>query len=211
MVNTKERICACTIELFNEKGFSNVSLREIANRAQVAIGNLTYYFPQKGDLLLAIQEQQYSFFSLQDENKIGNCAEESIRALLNRYQAITRSRKSTPFLYRNNVEMSNESQAFYENVKSFRQRLYHFYLTLFHKLREYGVFRSDLSEKQYEDLAYILLCLIFAWEQEKAPYYDDSLPKVEFIEGFKTLVYPCFTEEGLEQYRSIAKEYGIEI
>ena len=44
-------------ELFNMKGFFNVSIQEIAKDLDISPGNFTYHFPKKEDLLLAIQQE----------------------------------------------------------------------------------------------------------------------------------------------------------
>lgn len=51
MKQTRERILQVALELFNEKGFANVTMREIASNAGVAVGNVTYYFHQKTDMI----------------------------------------------------------------------------------------------------------------------------------------------------------------
>ena len=43
----KERICNAALELFVEKGYEAVSLREIAAGAGTTIGNLTHHFSKK--------------------------------------------------------------------------------------------------------------------------------------------------------------------
>ena len=43
--------------LFNEKGFFNVSMQEIAKSLNISPGNLTYHFPKKENLLEAIQNE----------------------------------------------------------------------------------------------------------------------------------------------------------
>lgn len=51
MKQTRERILQVALELFNEKGFANVTMREIASNAGIAVGNVTYYFHQKTDMI----------------------------------------------------------------------------------------------------------------------------------------------------------------
>jgi AcrR family transcriptional regulator len=51
MNQTQEKILEVALELFNEKGFSNVTMREIAATADIAVGNVTYYYHQKSDMI----------------------------------------------------------------------------------------------------------------------------------------------------------------
>jgi len=56
MKKTKETILEKGAVLFREKGYNGTSMREIAQAAGVAVGNLCYYFPKKEDLY-------YSYYS----------------------------------------------------------------------------------------------------------------------------------------------------
>ena len=43
-MNTRETILHCARELFMERGYNNVSLRDGADAAGIRVGNLTYHF-----------------------------------------------------------------------------------------------------------------------------------------------------------------------
>jgi AcrR family transcriptional regulator len=58
----RNNICEQAQRLFNGRGYNQVSLREIAEAAGTTIGNLTHYFPQKSDIVAAIQENLHSEF-----------------------------------------------------------------------------------------------------------------------------------------------------
>jgi AcrR family transcriptional regulator len=57
MTGTKERIQVKALELFNERGIEYVGMRELAVALDMRIGNLTYYFPTKDDLVFAIASE----------------------------------------------------------------------------------------------------------------------------------------------------------
>ncbi|MDM5299101.1 forespore capture DNA-binding protein RefZ [Bacillus pumilus] len=50
-MQTKDRIIEAAIRLFNQKGFSGTSVREIAKEADVNVAHISYYFQGKGGLL----------------------------------------------------------------------------------------------------------------------------------------------------------------
>ena len=52
MDSTREKIFKCAIDLFNDKGVSHVTLRDIAERVGISIGNLAYHFKNK-DFIIA--------------------------------------------------------------------------------------------------------------------------------------------------------------
>lgn len=49
-VQARERLLACALQLFAEKGYSSTSTREIAKAAQVNISAISYYFGDKANL-----------------------------------------------------------------------------------------------------------------------------------------------------------------
>jgi len=52
--DTKERILEAARSLWNERGFLAVPVAEIAARVGISTGNLSYHFPAKRDLVLAL-------------------------------------------------------------------------------------------------------------------------------------------------------------
>ena len=56
MSKTKKKIIEATISLFNEHGFANVSLPHISDKLEISLGNLTYHFPKKDQLIDSIYQ-----------------------------------------------------------------------------------------------------------------------------------------------------------
>ena len=50
--NLRETIFRESVRLWAEKGYENVSMRDIAAACDIGTGNLTYYFPKKDDILM---------------------------------------------------------------------------------------------------------------------------------------------------------------
>jgi AcrR family transcriptional regulator len=50
-MGTKEKITRKALELFNHKGIEYVGMRELAAALSMQIGNITYYFPTKDELV----------------------------------------------------------------------------------------------------------------------------------------------------------------
>jgi AcrR family transcriptional regulator len=56
-MNTKEKILDQALQMFNERGIEYVGLRELAAQLDMRVGNLTYYFPTKDDLVFALSQE----------------------------------------------------------------------------------------------------------------------------------------------------------
>ena len=57
--STKERILAASLALFNERGYGNVTMRMIADSLSISVGNLTYHFPKKQDIVNALMDESF--------------------------------------------------------------------------------------------------------------------------------------------------------
>ena len=50
-MKTKDKIKIKATELFNNKGFKNVTLREVAKALGISYGNVTYHFKTKKEVI----------------------------------------------------------------------------------------------------------------------------------------------------------------
>ncbi|MCU7707009.1 ScbR family autoregulator-binding transcription factor [Streptomyces albidoflavus] len=57
---TREEILRAAAEVFDERGYSGASMREIMNRARVTLGAVYFHFPNKEALALAVMRAQPS-------------------------------------------------------------------------------------------------------------------------------------------------------
>jgi len=55
--NSKEKILQKALELFNDKGFANVSIRLIASELNISHSNLIYHYKTKNDIATALHNQ----------------------------------------------------------------------------------------------------------------------------------------------------------
>ncbi|WP_434564736.1 TetR/AcrR family transcriptional regulator [Thermoanaerobacterium thermosaccharolyticum] len=61
-IATKKRIYKCGVELIKKHGYDNITVKEIAEKANVSIGNYYHYFKSKYDLLVEIFKHGDEFF-----------------------------------------------------------------------------------------------------------------------------------------------------
>jgi AcrR family transcriptional regulator len=54
---TRQRIVEAALELFKEKGYDGTTMRAVAQRAGVSLGNAYYYYASKDDLVLGFYDQ----------------------------------------------------------------------------------------------------------------------------------------------------------
>ena len=71
--NIKEKIAYESRTLFNTYGYPKVTMRQIAAACGISVGNLTYYYPRKEDLLMLEHDGILNAFLdqvLEDESKL---------------------------------------------------------------------------------------------------------------------------------------------
>jgi AcrR family transcriptional regulator len=62
MNKTRERILESARRLFNKEGYFNVRMRAIAEEEGISVGNLTYHFKKKPEILLALYQGMTEVF-----------------------------------------------------------------------------------------------------------------------------------------------------
>ena len=58
-LSTREQLLVCARRLFNEKGYSNVTMRMLADELGIGVGNVTYYFTHKQDIVTALMQDAF--------------------------------------------------------------------------------------------------------------------------------------------------------
>ncbi len=80
---TIDKIIVSAREIFSEDGHAALSLRKVAENAGIAVGNLTYHFPTKRSLLIAMIEEARADFAQMSLKLFENPATEPLDTLLN--------------------------------------------------------------------------------------------------------------------------------
>ena len=87
-----QRILNAAFKCISSKGYANVSLRDIANEANVVLSQLNYYYRNKEGLLIEVIKmlaQQY-LCEIEDNLKKGESADEKIAYLIKYFEEMLR-------------------------------------------------------------------------------------------------------------------------
>ena len=60
--NTSEKIKEATLNILARDGYEDISMRKIAKEADVALGQLTYYYKTKNNLIVAVVDEVLDMF-----------------------------------------------------------------------------------------------------------------------------------------------------
>ncbi len=120
-INTKDRIIAAALRLYNEHGYANVPSAVLAAELGMAEGNLWYHFKTRRAILTAISknfahdiEPRLSLITQPDGDVIGEYA-----VLLH---AIIREFRDYRFLYRDQADFGEHDEIIRTNVRDWHER-----------------------------------------------------------------------------------------
>lgn len=131
-LKTREQILQAATQLFAEKGFANVSIREICQEANVSLPLVYYYFGDKAGLFEAVVRQSVTMqdFLSALEEKIRRHTDplEQLRAFIRLYlSAFPKDRLSVGFYMRDSAKIdevgSKQLESGFEQIRSLCQRI----------------------------------------------------------------------------------------
>ena len=135
--NSRDKILEAAFRLLSKKGYANVSMRDIAAEAQVAVGLLTYHFRTKENLFTALASKLVStcFDDVVREMERGRNEEERMHLLSEYFKKIL-------------VERPDVMKIFLDfSIQAMWNRSFRFQVTyLFNKLAE--LIRDDILSKK---------------------------------------------------------------
>ncbi len=196
-MNTKEKILQTSLQLFNKKGLTDVTIRDIATELHMSDGNLRYHFRTKDELVEALFDQ------LSDE--IGN----ELAAGVNNGLTIEFMRTLLAHLmknfyaYRFLLQDLNAILNAYPNTNRKFNRITTERLMLVHEMINGYVQLHYLKPEPYPGhygkLIENIVLLSHFWINGSQLFYKG--PKKEIVDHYTdtifSLMYPYFTEKAL--------------
>lgn len=175
---------------FNEAGYDHVTMRDIAESCGIAVGNLTYHFHRKQDLVEAIMEDAFIIAKPSEGiRRLSDVTEQFSRMLdtLQRYA----------FFFLDDLFIEDHR----EHNQAIRQRL----LEGLNTLTLAGFFKDSFDEETRAALLNMLLLTHVSWLRVVSRT-STALSKAELLRGHWLVLRPYLTDKGLEEYNSIKKE-----
>ncbi len=201
MSKTKKLILEKSLELFNSKGISNVSLRDIADKSDISIGNLQYHFKKRKYVIESL------YFQL--VNEIDNVIFINEESLLKSFFLISTKMLTMFFEYRfflldfvfiirNNEKIRNH----YSELSKKREKEF---LTIANIFIENDVFRKEILKNEYYGLYKRTEVISNFWFS--TILIQNNKLSLKAINEYSFLVsqsiYPYLTNKTKEEYKSI--------
>ena len=178
-MGTREIILQCARELFMERGYNSVSMRDIADAAGIRIGNLTYHFPRKELLVEAIysapESKMYTPETLESPEEF----REYFRHLLG-------VQRRAAFYFDSYIQLSQTSEYFRDIQLRRIKALRRLFLSGLNGLAEKGVIAPERREGEFarrvENLLTALMLRLPGEERQFAPPESDEAVLTRLME-----------------------------
>jgi len=208
MKSTKTRIIEASVDLFNQKGFVNVTLRDIAEQVGISVGNLAYHFKNKEMVLEKVyenldQELQSMWSGIQLRPSFNNIDGKIVQFLQFQHKYL--------FFFLDMLELNRA----YPKIAEVNQKSLNLSLENIRVMIDYsvgiGAMKQEAYEGAYQRLAHsvwMVLCFWIAQQQIRGSHCKCS---EEARKEVWNLVLPYLTTKGWTSFRKlkeIAKELG---
>lgn len=207
MNKTRTKILLVSKVLFNEKGYSNVTIRMIALKLNMSSGNLNYHFQKREDILEALYFEMVEVF----DNRVKQLGNDQIALETIKEDVEVSLKRMIEYrffwtdLY-NLVRLNEKIKSHFENAYKERFKGYEF---LFKFLIGKGIMRDFEFKKEHHFLIERMIGYSNTW------LYNSFIYDVEINEDYIELqsanilqmLYPYFTESGKKQYKSLFPDF----
>lgn len=201
MNDTKRKILATALALFNQQGVTEVPLRLIADKLDISVGNLQYHFKKREEIISALYREiveridqlvlPFEDLSLdfiwQASGQVMSIFYE-YRFFLIEFVTITRQ---YPDIKRQYAALS---------VRRTKQ-----FMMLVDVFVELGFLRKPILNEEYQKLYRRIEILSNFWLSANLIHHDTLHldTEIEFKRQLQYMIYPYFTEKGIKEYENL--------
>lgn len=204
---TRELVLKNALLLFCKEGVDSVATRDIAKQVGISLGNLTYYFPSKNDIILALCNEFIEEIDkeLSAERAAG---QQVLETYYRQVEAVFYIQLRYRFLFNKRyaeiVTSITDIQTYYQNVLKGR-------FALWSQLHQEFVQQKLASTALLDDstaLSYVFNILALFWHQEQAIYMpnaSDSQRVDHALAVFFQPYKPYLTKKGNTVFNTLIK------
>lgn len=189
-----QQILLCAKELFGRYGYDKVSMRDIADRVGISVGNLTYYYGRKERIMLAVLDQINEEIACPAEIP-ATLAE--VDAALQRFSRIAAQSNCLFRRYNLNDRLGEEMLRCQKNLVQANRD---FWAGTLRALEQSSLLNRELYSGHYSELVTAIQMVFRYWGSyaELEESIGNQCP--QFRQCVWSLLFPNLTEVGREQF-----------
>lgn len=200
MKPTKQYILDKALVLFNEKGFVNVRLQHIADKAFVSVGHLAYHFKNKDELMLSLYKRlKKKQELLLTEFRVLPLFEDIDCLLRNMYQL----QQQYSFFYLDTLEVLRA----FPGIAEKHRELLRFQQQQMLFMMEFNASRSSFIKQQYEGqfagLAGIFCMTMDSWLSYQYINGVSHPPESSYCNDLWSVLRVLFTDMGEREFQQL--------
>ncbi len=195
--NIKQEIMDTAKRLFIKKGFHDTSMRDIAAALNISVGNLTYHYKKKEDLIEAILLEDHQHYQKPELL----CSLGDLDELLRR---TTTQRDRRPYYYRYYKQLAQLCPAIYEMQVSVLNDLSDVFTKSFQNFVTSGILKKDFLQEYDKIIRVIMTIMVYGlpdFYQTPKAEQEFSIPKCVW-----SIIIPCLTEQGYKEYQLLLEQ-----
>lgn len=195
MIDTKDSILATAIRLFNERGYSAVSMRDIADELGRSVGNITYHYAKKDQLIADIVAR---IFEDLGELRIGPVSD--VREFDSCVRRMVSFQEMYAFYFAALFEIGRANP----RVASYQEKAFVVLATGMDSamggLVDHGVLRDDLPQDVRKNIAVSLILVLMSWAQRSG-----AVKKTEDLHRMIwSVLFASLTDRGRRDYAALS-------
>jgi len=200
-IKTKDKILEGAIYLFNAEGYSNMSMQRLALHVGLSPGNLTYHYPKKEDLMMALYRLfQLEMSSVMPSSEAGRTNLDMIHQQIDAFYSL---QQRFLFFYLDLLDIQRSYPALAEEHYVHVQKQI---TIIYHNLSnnvERGVLKNGEKEG-YQLLAQQIWSTAVFWpSQSRVRGVDEGVDQLHAI--MWQLIKPYLTEKGEKQLSALVQ------
>ncbi|MEM6843118.1 MAG: TetR/AcrR family transcriptional regulator [Bacteroidota bacterium] len=200
-MSTQQKILEASLQLFNDRGISTVSLRDIADEVGISVGNLQYHFKKREDIIEALYFELVgkidSVFSLKTDDLLQSALNVLVEVFTILYEY--------HFFLLDFTTITRKNQKIKSHYAELSRRRAEAFLKAVDDLIENGFFREELLKNEYQSLFKRIEVISNFWFSSiliQADVLSESSIK-EYSLLISQSIYPYLTDEAKSQYATI--------
>ena len=205
-MKTRDKILLKSQELFNKKGLAQVSVRNICDDLQISLGNFTYYFPDKQQIVVELYQKMISELeSIAVSPKIDKS---SILYLLHYHKQVFAIETHYKFFFLNTFELINNHadirQTYLRHVEAEKERM----TGLMKLYIEVGVLRNDVDPAFIDKMLDLNLMVSSFWMIDAELRYpgQEKQKLLHYLQLCCSIIEPHLSEPALQEFRNFFKK-----
>ncbi|MCC5927924.1 MAG: TetR/AcrR family transcriptional regulator [Cyclobacteriaceae bacterium] len=205
-MKTKNVIKSKALELFNEQGVMNVTLRDVATALNRSYGNITYHYKTRELLLHALYaDMSAELMALSDHFKDGS---QLLMKLLEAPAFTFELTCKYLFFYVDFIELQRHYSDLAEKAQASNTMRMQHYMQILLLLQEQGYLRKDLEEGTLEYIMEVSgLVRTWFFIRHNPLNLDLTSEKQEYIVFINRLIMPYLTSKGMDVYRKFKQGF----